>query len=72
MEKRSTGRGAKSVVEAQNMANLDEKEMASLVPDLRKKARDMYLKSREDDQLKLRKKILDDQRQMFGEAPDAS
>ena len=39
--------------------------MQDLIPELRQKAREKYLKDREGQQLNLYKKILDDQKKMY-------
>jgi hypothetical protein len=45
--------------------DLSEEQLDQLIPELRKKARDKYLKDREETQMNLYKKILDDQNRVF-------
>jgi len=45
--------------------DLSEEQLDALIPELRKKARDKYLKDREETQMNLYKKILDDQQKVF-------
>ena len=45
--------------------DLNDGAVRDLVPELRRKAREKYLKDREGQQLHLYKKILDDQKKMF-------
>ena len=63
-----TNQGASSnVIESQNadLAKISKDERDSMIPELRVKAREKYLKDRVEQQMALQKKLLDDQKKLF-------
>lgn len=58
-DKQKTQQKGQTVVEAANVADVGD---SAVVSELRKKARQKYLLQREDDQMLLQKKILDDEK----------
>jgi len=55
----------KNIVSGNSKSEMTDDQIQKLIPEMRKKARDKYIKDREETQMNLYKKILDDQTSMF-------